>query len=77
MLDGTIIDDTYANTVYNTVLDSTTLIQGMVKGISMMKEGEQALLIIPSSLAYGKSYYGILIPPYSTLLFEVKLLDIY
>jgi FKBP-type peptidyl-prolyl cis-trans isomerase len=57
-----------------------TLGQGMVikgwdEGIARMKKGEMATLIIPSSIAYGpQGRPGI--PPYSTLVFDVELVDI-
>ena len=39
-----------------------------------MKVGGTRRLIIPPSLAYGGTRNGS-IPPYSTLLFEIQLLD--
>ena len=42
----------------------------------MMKKGEKGLLIIPSELGYGPRGSGPVIGPYSTLVFEVELLDI-
>jgi FKBP-type peptidyl-prolyl cis-trans isomerase FkpA len=48
------------------------LIQGFDEAITYMKEEGKALLIIPSSLAYGRTgYYSI--PGYTPLLFEVYL----
>ena len=52
------------------------VIKGWDEGISYMHEGGEATLIIPSSLGYGSSGAGS-IPPYSTLIFEVKLINIY
>ncbi len=57
-----------------------TLGQGMVikgwdEGIARMNKGEMATLIIPSAIAYGpQGRPGI--PPYSTLVFDVELVDI-
>jgi FKBP-type peptidyl-prolyl cis-trans isomerase FkpA len=50
-------------------------ISGLREGIMLMKEGGESKLIIPSNLAYGSFDYGI-IPPYSTVIYQVKLLDV-
>lgn len=50
------------------------VIPGWIEGMQLMKKGGKATLIIPSNLAYGQGNQGI--PPYSTLLFEVELIDI-
>jgi len=51
------------------------IIPGLEEGIAKMRKGGKAQLIIPSNLAYGSKGQGI-IPPYSTLIFDVELLDI-
>jgi FKBP-type peptidyl-prolyl cis-trans isomerase FkpA len=53
------------------------VIKGMEEGIGMMHEGEKALFIMPSDLAFGEtgSSTGI-IPPFSSLIFEVELLSV-
>jgi FKBP-type peptidyl-prolyl cis-trans isomerase len=53
------------------------VIDGLEEAIGMMKEGERSLFIIPSELAFGKkgSSTGI-IPPYTSVIFEVHLLEI-
>jgi len=51
------------------------LIDGWNEGLTYMKEGGKATLIIPSNLAYG-SYGAGNIPPYSTLIFDVELIEI-
>ncbi len=50
------------------------VIKGLEKAISLMNEGEKAKFIIPSQLAYGGdgSSTGI-IPPYTTVIYEVEL----
>jgi len=50
-------------------------IAGWQEGVSYMKEGEKAMLIIPSHLAYGDQKAGP-IPAYSTLIFEIELLKV-
>jgi len=50
------------------------VIKGLEEGVGMMEEGEKALLIVPSELAFGQegSSTGI-IPPYTSLIYEVEL----
>ena len=50
------------------------VIKGLEEGIGLMEEGEKALLIIPSDLAFGQegSSTGI-IPAYTSLIYEVEL----
>jgi FKBP-type peptidyl-prolyl cis-trans isomerase len=50
-------------------------IAGWEEGISLMRKGITAQFIIPSELAYGKQQTGI-IPPYSTLIFDVRVIEI-
>jgi FKBP-type peptidyl-prolyl cis-trans isomerase FklB len=51
------------------------VIPGWDEGVSMMKEGEEYKFIIPYKLAYGERGAGP-IPPFSTLVFDVKLVKI-
>ncbi len=52
------------------------VIPGWEEGISMMKEGGKATLVIPSHLAYGERGYGSLIPSYTPLVFDVELISV-
>jgi FKBP-type peptidyl-prolyl cis-trans isomerase len=52
------------------------VIPGWDKGIVGMKVGGRRELIIPPSLAYGKSGQGSTIPPNSTLIFVIDLLKV-
>jgi FKBP-type peptidyl-prolyl cis-trans isomerase len=53
------------------------VIPGWTEGIMLMSTGSIYRLYIPSSLAYGKEGIQNIIPPYSTLIFNVELLEIY
>ncbi len=57
-------------------LGAGAVIPGWDKGIVGMKVGGRRELIIPPSLAYGKSGSGSTIPPNSTLIFVIDLLKV-
>ncbi len=60
---------------FSFMLGDDALIAGWSEGVSYMKEGGQAILIIPSYLAYGDYGFGK-IPPYTPLVFEIWLTKI-
>ena len=49
---------------------------GGVEALQLMKEGSRWRLFIPSELAYGERGAGQAIMPFSTLVFEVELLEV-
>jgi FKBP-type peptidyl-prolyl cis-trans isomerase len=54
-------------------LGENRVIQGWELGVTGMKVGEKRKLTIPPELAYGSQGAGNVIPPNSTLIFEVTL----
>jgi len=52
------------------------VIPGWTEGLMLMSPGSIYRLYIPSKLAYGKEGIQGVIPPYSTLIFMVELLEI-
>ena len=57
-------------------VDVGYVIKGWDEGVQGMKIGGKRKLIVPSDLGYGSHGAGDVIPPNSTLVFEVELLEI-
>lgn len=70
--DGTVFD----SGIFSFQIGARQVILGWDEGISYMKEGGKAILVIPSSLGYGPYGSGS-IPGYTPLVFEVELIDLY
>lgn len=73
--DGTVIDSSRGGAPLPLNLGGGGVIQGWEEGIPGMRVGGVRKLTIPPELAYGSSGAGP-IPPNSTLIFEVELLEI-
>ena len=58
------------------VLGRGQVMPGWEEGLLFMRAGGTARLIIPSSMAYGKNGFKDIILPYSTLIFEIELLEV-
>lgn len=76
LLDGTEFDNSVKRgEPIEFVLGQGQVIPGWDEGIAMMKEGEKAVLLIPSKLAYGERGNQV-IPPCSPLVFDVELVKV-
>ena len=75
LVDSTIFDTSTGSDPFSFTLGTGYVISGWDEGIAYMKEGGKATLIIPSVLGYGSSGKNS-IPPYSTLVFDVELVDV-
>ena len=76
LLDGTKFDSSYdRNEPIEFMLGQGQVIPGWDEGIAMMKEGEKAVLLIPSKLAYGERGNRV-IPPCAPLVFDVELVKV-
>ena len=57
-------------------LGTGRVIKGWDEGIAKLRIGDHAILVIPSTLGYGSRGAGDVIPPDSTLIFVVEVVDI-
>jgi peptidylprolyl isomerase len=76
LLDGTRFDSSVErDEPFSFVVGLKMVIPGWDEGIALLNKGSKARFIIPSALAYGPRQVGK-IPPNSTLIFDVELLDV-
>lgn len=76
LLDGTKFDSSVErDEPFTFVAGVGQVIPGWDEGVQLMKKGSKARLIVPSNLAYGDRDLGK-IPPNSTLIFDVEVLDV-
>lgn len=75
LIDGTVFDSSVKRG-QPAEFPVSGVIAGWIEALSMMPVGSKWKLTIPHHLAYGERGAGASIPPFSTLVFEVELLDI-
>ena len=75
LIDGTLFDSSVKRG-QPAVFGVSQVIKGWVEALQLMPEGSKWKLYIPSELGYGSQQAGEMIPPYSTLIFEVELIKV-
>ena len=77
---GTLIDGSVFDSSYDRGQPAEFPVGGVIKGwteaLQMMPVGSKWRLYIPHHLAYGEQGAGGAIAPYSTLVFDIELLDV-
>jgi FKBP-type peptidyl-prolyl cis-trans isomerase FkpA len=74
LLDGTKFDASLDHQKEPVEFPLNQVIPAWTEGVGMMQKGGKAKLIVPSAIGYGARGQGP-IPPFSTLVFEVELVD--
>ena len=75
LIDGTLFDSSIKRG-QPAVFGVNQVIRGWVEALQLMSEGSKWRLFIPSELGYGAQQAGEMIPPHSTLIFEVELIEV-
>ena len=75
LIDGTLFDSSIKRG-QPAVFGVNQVIRGWVEALQLMTEGSRWRLFIPSELGYGAQQAGEMIPPHSTLIFEVELIEV-
>ena len=75
LLDGSVFDSSYRR---NQPADFglSQVITGWTEGVQLMAEGAKYRFYIPYMLTYGEGGAGEMIPPFSTLIFDVELIKV-
>jgi FKBP-type peptidyl-prolyl cis-trans isomerase len=76
LVDGKKFDSSVGREPFSFDLGAGQVIQGWDRGVAGMKVGGKRKLTIPPELGYGSRGFPGAIPPQSTLVFEVELLDV-
>jgi FKBP-type peptidyl-prolyl cis-trans isomerase FklB len=74
LIDGTEFDSSVGGEPVQFMLSG--VISGWTEALQLMPVGSKFKIYLPESMAYGANGMGELIKPFSTLIFEVELLDI-
>ncbi len=80
LYDNTPVDSSYlktspADSIYRTMVSSN--VEGWMIALTHMHVGDSCTIIVPYHQGYGSSRQNEILKPYSTLIFDMKLVDIY
>ena len=80
LYDGTPVDSSYymtspADSIYRSMVNSN--VEGWMIALTNMHVGDSCMVIIPYQQAYGSTKRSDVLIPYSSLMFDVKLVNIY
>ena len=75
LIDGTGFDSTHVSSTNPMEAKLSSLVDGWAAALEKMHPGDSCRVVIPQNLGYGASSSGA-IKPYSTLIFDIKLLEI-
>ncbi|WP_299711311.1 FKBP-type peptidyl-prolyl cis-trans isomerase [uncultured Tenacibaculum sp.] len=76
LTDGTVFDSTMEPAKSPAEFGVTQVIKGWTEGLQLMKPGAKYKFFIPQELAYGYQQRGPILKPFSTLVFDVELLEV-
>lgn len=74
-LDGLVFDSSYERGVPAS-FPLRGLIPGWTEALQLMRPGDEWMLYVPADLAYGDNQVSADIPPGSTLVFKIELIDV-
>lgn len=77
LMDGKVFDSSVGKPgpKFQVTVGQGAVIPGWEQALALMKKGEKAIFFIPSNLAYGEQGGGP-IEPFSSLIFEMEVLDV-
>ncbi len=76
LLDGSVIYSSDSSGVLEFQVGKSEIAGGLQEGVTLMEEGDKAIFIVPSHLAYGLTGDGDQIKQYATLVIDAELLEV-